>query len=346
MGTASKRQSITRMVSNYYQFLLCSRSRSSHFAFRRCRVTAPVPKGKNKSGQKPSVSFRIVQRSRKDVEATEKSTFSDLSLLIGANLTGEGDNGAELASPSSGASGRSLPYSVFRAVFPVSSTYVVLGLLESRMDGVVFLGYKREEGAPPLDNILFGANGKSVCQHPLSMRIKGENPRDPMSSIATSLVGFDLRLVKDFAAKPTLGEDGAASFSLNVPSMDKVLSWWTARNPIQDRVKFFSGVDPTSELINALGHDSRDARQQSNGAELGFKEGGKKTSGEVTMSSGKDSGTAAPKANPPDLKDFDSLMNSRSVIVDLGNACWTYRHFSEDIQTRQYRAPEVLIGSK
>ncbi|CAH8517332.1 unnamed protein product [Schistosoma turkestanicum] len=32
-------------------------------------------------------------------------------------------------------------------------------------------------------------------------------------------------------------------------------------------------------------------------------------------------------------------------IADLGNACWTYRHFTEDIQTRQYRALEVLIGS-
>ncbi|CAH8579228.1 unnamed protein product [Schistosoma guineensis] len=33
-------------------------------------------------------------------------------------------------------------------------------------------------------------------------------------------------------------------------------------------------------------------------------------------------------------------------IADLGNACWTYRHFTEDIQTRQYRALEVLIGSE
>ncbi|VEL22538.1 unnamed protein product, partial [Protopolystoma xenopodis] len=32
-------------------------------------------------------------------------------------------------------------------------------------------------------------------------------------------------------------------------------------------------------------------------------------------------------------------------IADLGNACWTYRHFTEDIQTRQYRALEVLLGS-
>lgn len=32
-------------------------------------------------------------------------------------------------------------------------------------------------------------------------------------------------------------------------------------------------------------------------------------------------------------------------IVDLGNACWVERHFSDDIQTRQYRAPEVIIGA-
>lgn len=32
-------------------------------------------------------------------------------------------------------------------------------------------------------------------------------------------------------------------------------------------------------------------------------------------------------------------------IADLGNACWTYHHFTEDIQTRQYRCLEVLIGA-
>jgi len=33
-------------------------------------------------------------------------------------------------------------------------------------------------------------------------------------------------------------------------------------------------------------------------------------------------------------------------IVDLGNACWTYKHFTDDVQTRQYRAPEVILGAK
>uniref|UniRef100_A0A5B7AID1 non-specific serine/threonine protein kinase n=1 Tax=Davidia involucrata TaxID=16924 RepID=A0A5B7AID1_DAVIN len=33
-------------------------------------------------------------------------------------------------------------------------------------------------------------------------------------------------------------------------------------------------------------------------------------------------------------------------LVDFGNACWTYKQFTSDIQTRQYRSPEVLLGSK
>jgi len=32
-------------------------------------------------------------------------------------------------------------------------------------------------------------------------------------------------------------------------------------------------------------------------------------------------------------------------IVDLGNACWTHKHFTADITTRQYRAIETLVGA-
>ena len=31
-------------------------------------------------------------------------------------------------------------------------------------------------------------------------------------------------------------------------------------------------------------------------------------------------------------------------ICDLGNGCWTHYHFVPKIQTRQYRAPEVILG--
>ncbi|KAF9944672.1 serine/threonine protein kinase, CMGC group [Mortierella alpina] len=33
-------------------------------------------------------------------------------------------------------------------------------------------------------------------------------------------------------------------------------------------------------------------------------------------------------------------------IADLGNACWEDHHFTNDIQTRQYRSPEVILGAK
>lgn len=35
----------------------------------------------------------------------------------------------------------------------------------------------------------------------------------------------------------------------------------------------------------------------------------------------------------------------RVKIADLGNACWTFKHFTNDIQTRQYRSPEVILGA-
>ncbi|KAJ3379773.1 serine/threonine protein kinase, CMGC group [Lobulomyces angularis] len=38
--------------------------------------------------------------------------------------------------------------------------------------------------------------------------------------------------------------------------------------------------------------------------------------------------------------------NINVKIADLGNACWIDKHFSNDIQTRQYRAPEAILGAK
>ncbi|KAM4696506.1 SRSF protein kinase 3 [Rhinophrynus dorsalis] len=45
--------------------------------------------------------------------------------------------------------------------------------------------------------------------------------------------------------------------------------------------------------------------------------------------------------NPLDPQNADKI---EVKIADLGNACWVHKHFTEDIQTRQYRALEVLIG--
>ncbi|KAL9125076.1 MAG: hypothetical protein Q9217_005670 [Psora testacea] len=55
--------------------------------------------------------------------------------------------------------------------------------------------------------------------------------------------------------------------------------------------------------------------------------------------------TASPKIQSQE--DLDKAMDTISVkIADLGNACWVGHHFTNDIQTRQYRSPEVILGAK
>ncbi|KAM9362108.1 SRSF protein kinase 1b [Symphorus nematophorus] len=46
--------------------------------------------------------------------------------------------------------------------------------------------------------------------------------------------------------------------------------------------------------------------------------------------------------NPLDPVNADKL---QVKIADLGNACWVHKHFTDDIQTRQYRSLEVLTGA-
>ncbi|EOA15511.1 hypothetical protein CARUB_v10004836mg [Capsella rubella] len=38
-------------------------------------------------------------------------------------------------------------------------------------------------------------------------------------------------------------------------------------------------------------------------------------------------------------------IDMRCKVVDFGNACWADKQFAEEIQTRQYRAPEVILKS-
>ena len=49
-----------------------------------------------------------------------------------------------------------------------------------------------------------------------------------------------------------------------------------------------------------------------------------------------------------EVRQMDDIFADKDAcfkVVDLGNACWTDRHFSDDIQTRQYRSPEVSVGN-
>mmetsp|Transcript_14502 Transcript_14502/g.21381 ORF Transcript_14502/g.21381 Transcript_14502/m.21381 type:complete len:1040 (+) Transcript_14502:427-3546(+) len=296
-----------------------------------------------------STMFRLAQRGRKDVDDSERELFSDVVQLISANIDSDDNDGdlPELSTVSQRAAARSTSFSIFSVEFPTKSAFVVLSFLESRLPGVVFTNYKREEGNPQLDTVVFGKRGKVLCDHPYAMKVKDDGSDSVgKNSVASCLIGFDLRLVKGFLTRPTATEDGGYSFELSGAHMERVASWWNARNPIQQRVRSFMGVDPFTDLTHVPGYDMRKGGAKSNGIDPGYVEDGKiiHTGTEAAVTSTKEN--LARASFQPDLKDVDMLQRCRAVVVDLGNACWTNRHFSEDIQTRQYRAPEVLIGSK
>ena len=313
------------------------------------------------STQKPGVAganekavkamFSIAQKGRKDMSEGVMNAWSGIAKLMDTNV-GESkaihaaENSRNKALGALAGAGKPCSFSVFTVRFSVLSTMVVLGFLESRLPGVMFFTYRRDEGKPPLDSVLFGPHTQSVCRHPLAIRLKENGAKINSSGdtqtapLASSIFGFDLRLIKNFNAKQsTLGEN---RFELAGSNNELVAGWWNARRPIFERVKSFLGLDLKTETKNDSTLVATD----------GFKEGGKKPPTEQTKNVAKPASLAATKAAiarasyQPDLKDMEVLMKSRAVIVDLGNACWTHRHFSEDIQTRQYRAPEVLIGSK
>lgn len=275
--------------------------------------------------------FEIFQYSRKTLGAAERKAREELIYLAGCNFSPESahlrrrvNNGSTPASCP--------PYSLFSVKFSVLSTVVVLGFLESRLPGLCFFSYSKDDGSPRLDPVIFGEFGSKICHHPLANKLPEEDEDIPMNTelkSSSALIGIDLRLIKSFAARPEPGTDGSACFELSGSSMEIVRQWLFARNPLLARVRMFMKIDPISDLlspavrIKPLDEDSKEG---------------------TTFTDDMDDSASLLKT--PDLKDYETLRNARAVIVDLGNACWTHRHFSEDIQTRQYRSPEVLIGSK
>eukprot|EP00064_Thunnus_orientalis_P000280 superscaffoldBa00000014_g280 len=68
---------------------------------------------------------------------------------------------------------------------------------------------------------------------------------------------------------------------------------------------------------------------------------GGSNSSSVSVLTGKEAkSTEKEQMNPCRLKE------NTVKIADLGSSCWVYKHFCEEIQTRQYRSLEVLLGSE
>ncbi|TEA10629.1 Protein kinase dsk1 [Colletotrichum sidae] len=63
----------------------------------------------------------------------------------------------------------------------------------------------------------------------------------------------------------------------------------------------------------------------------------------ISLDKSSSSPSSGEKRKAEDAHAFDVISVK---IADLGNACWVNHHFTNDIQTRQYRSPEVILGAK
>lgn len=336
MRVEESEEAMSAQMTKVLDGIKWTQSESSTSKVWSCKLATQTPGGAGGGDKAVKAMFSITQKGKADVSADVRNTWASISRLMDSNV-GESKLLEPIESPASAgkAKAETPAFSVFTVRFSVLSTMVVLGFLESRLPGVMFCTYRRDEGSPKMDSIVFGPQTQSICRHPLALRLKENGAKlkagENTAPLASSIFGYDLRLVRQFSAP-----SGPASFGLSSPGYETTQKWWNARRPIFERVKSFLGLDlktdPTmKKLIPGEGGKTPDER-------------GNATGRPASLASTK--AAIARASYQPDLKDMDVLMKSRAVIVDLGNACWTHKHFSEDIQTRQYRAPEVLVGSK
>ncbi|KAJ6233984.1 protein kinase superfamily protein [Anaeramoeba flamelloides] len=82
------------------------------------------------------------------------------------------------------------------------------------------------------------------------------------------------------------------------------------------------------------GNDKEKEKEKGNGNE-------KKNENDKKNENEKNNQNHINSKNPRPKKTQTSL---NCKIIDLGNACWVDKHFTEEIQTREYRSPEVILG--
>jgi hypothetical protein len=152
-----------------------------------------------------------------------------------------------------------------------------------------------------------------------------------------ALVGLDLTIIAQAVTflgdigDPSTDEHAAGDNSIMVAGVDPHELLKSVK-PLEERLLVFIGE---SSVLDFSCHFDRYAL--TNFTDGGLNVFGKKDNEASFSGSGRRKNT-----EKLDLMYADAHVK----ICDLGNACWTYKHFTDDIQTRQYRAPEVILGSK
>ncbi|KAI4884062.1 hypothetical protein NFI96_030652 [Prochilodus magdalenae] len=167
-----------------------------------------------------------------------------------------------------------------------------------------------------------------------------DNPRERLASDASSELNCN-GLLLDNKARPCKHSEGDEQ-----PTKLKQEDRHNA-NLEDNPYKYCNGA--SSPEPGQENHSNGDVREE---RELGLEEQDKLQDGPVherdsqaiAQESLKNAKLAAGNllVNPLEPQNSDKI---KVKIADLGNACWVHKHFTEDIQTRQYRSLEVLIGA-
>ncbi|XP_007937578.1 SRSF protein kinase 1 [Orycteropus afer afer] len=121
-------------------------------------------------------------------------------------------------------------------------------------------------------------------------------------------------------------QNGDSSTSQEIDSFTPIVSETSDTMVCQSSTSVDQDISQLQESIRAEIPCEDEQEQEPNGP---LDNKGKSTAGNFLV-------------NPLEPKNAEKL---QVKIADLGNACWVHKHFTEDIQTRQYRSLEVLIGS-
>lgn len=112
---------------------------------------------------------------------------------------------------------------------------------------------------------------------------------------------------------------------------------------------------PQKQEKQQLNNNNSNSKQNSNSNSKISNISNERSSSANSANGGAYSESSLPPPPPPPVVKHHHRANKRDPaleacnvqvkIADLGNACWVDRHFTEDIQTRQYRSLEVILGA-
>jgi serine/threonine protein kinase len=223
---------------------------------------------------------------------------------------------------------------VWNILHDAKRTEHICAFLEHVLDGVKFLAhYQVPQAISEEDDIdLLDVMRRQVI-HPLCEEMDDDLPHGASyGEGGGSLVGIDVdslsRSVTHVDDDPSLPE-----------SERRVYSITKFVHPLRQRTGYFAGdpdiMDDTVLLFNRV-HSTL----------LALGDGSEGGGSDDDNGDDENDGGGGDRVGKLHLADLNAEYSCCKVkVVDLGNACWTFKHFTDDIQTRQYRSPEVLLGA-